>query len=252
MRAAKKRLSKSKTGGAAKSDQLVASVAAKRLQKAGKELPTEHEPPPIANPGADPGDDDDELPRSKAPMPPTAALSEQDMISADELCFLTGFSDSWHRKIAARGYYPPPLKGKYFRIASIQGLFRFQRELAEQSKKTLAKKHEVMLDKKIEELDLVIAVKKKEVMPLGEIADRIRAISEEQKSALHFQLLDHLPAVNAGQSAAVQRNNNRLAFFAICNRFQAFAKQLLPDSTTGQPSASTSTETSDLADPALA
>lgn len=248
MRGVKNRLSKSKSGKNGK--------AAKKPGRgsAGKEKSkafagTAEVKPPVSLaaapsvPIAPIEDDDDDLPINQSgSVPLPASMPDGEMITAEELCFLTGFSDSWHRKVAGRGYYPPPIRGQYFRTAAIRGLFQFQRELVEQSKKNLAKKHEVMLDKKIEDLAIDIATKKRQVLPLSEISDKLRAISEEQKSALSFQLMDHLPAVNAGQSALVQRRNNRIAFLAICDRFQAFAKKFLPNSTTDQPSTSTTTD----------
>lgn len=146
-----------------------------------------------------------------------------EMIGAEELMALTGFSDSWHRKIADRGFYPPPLKGMYQKMATIQGLFKNQRELVSKAKENLARKHEDLLDRKIAQADHDLGVAREEFKPTSEVAKSLLAICEEQKSTLTFQLLDQLPALNAGLSAIEQRKNNRECLVAICKRLQDWA-----------------------------
>jgi hypothetical protein len=50
-------------------------------------------------------------------------------IEADKLCHLTGLTDRRHRQLAKEGYFPPPLRGKYQLIRTLQGLFRYYREV---------------------------------------------------------------------------------------------------------------------------
>lgn len=147
-----------------------------------------------------------------------------ELISAEELCELTGFSDSYHRKIAAQGYFPPPIQSAYQKKAAIMGLFKHQREIGERSKESLAQKQEILLDKKIERADFDMAVSRQQFKPTDEVAQKLMAISEEQKSALTFYLLDQLPSINAGLGAVDQRKNNRTAMVAICKRFQDWAQ----------------------------
>ncbi len=169
--------------------------------------------------------------KKSSPEPAVVVLDGfPERISAQGLMALTGFGDSWHRKVAARGYFPPPVDGKYVLVATLQGLFKFQRELTEKAKGQLAAKQELLLDKKIEQADFDLSVAKKEFKPTGEISQKLMAISEEQKSALQFWLLDHLPAINAGLDATAQRANNRKCMVEICNRFQDWARKYLPES----------------------
>lgn len=172
--------------------------------------------PPTSRPTASPK-------RTQRAAPADPVFPES--ISGDDLCSLTGFTDRWHRKIAEKGYFPPPIRGKYEFVKTMQGLFDHQRELTEQSKKNLQAKQEVLLDKKIEQATFDLAVAKKEVLPLGEIADRIRTIAEQQKSALQFQL-DRLATINDGLPSQAQRKNNRDCLIAVCKAMQEFATKL--------------------------
>lgn len=49
-------------------------------------------------------------------------------IEGDRLCFITGLTDRRHRQLAKEGYFPPPIRGKYQLVRTLQGLFRYYRE----------------------------------------------------------------------------------------------------------------------------
>ncbi len=52
-------------------------------------------------------------------------------ISADILCSLTGLTDRRHQQIAKLGYFPPSVKGQYQLTATLQGMFKYYRELGQ-------------------------------------------------------------------------------------------------------------------------
>lgn len=56
-------------------------------------------------------------------------MAEAQTISGERLCTLTGLSDRRHRQLAEQGYFPPPIKGQYQLTPTIQGMFRYYREL---------------------------------------------------------------------------------------------------------------------------
>ena len=56
-------------------------------------------------------------------------MAEVQTISNERLCTLTGLSDRRHRQLADDGYFPPPIKGQYQLTPTIQGMFRYYREL---------------------------------------------------------------------------------------------------------------------------
>lgn len=60
-------------------------------------------------------------------------MSEQ-LISGEKLCSLTGLTDRRHRQIAKEGYFPPPIKGQYQLAPTLQGMFKYYRELGEYRK----------------------------------------------------------------------------------------------------------------------
>lgn len=58
-------------------------------------------------------------------------------ISADKLCALTGLTDRRHRQLAAQGFFPPPIESQYQLAPTIQGMFRYYREVSIRAKGTL-------------------------------------------------------------------------------------------------------------------
>jgi hypothetical protein len=56
-------------------------------------------------------------------------MAEIQTITGERLCTLTGLSDRRHRQLADSGYFPPPIKGQYQLTPTIQGMFRYYREL---------------------------------------------------------------------------------------------------------------------------
>jgi len=71
-------------------------------------------------------------------------------ISGEKLCVLTGVTDRRHRQIAKLGYFPPPIKGQYQLTATLQGMFKYYRELGEYKKN----KREAIDDEKHRKLKL--------------------------------------------------------------------------------------------------
>ena len=56
-------------------------------------------------------------------------MADAQTITGEQLCTLTGLTDRRHRQLAKDGYFPPPIKGQYQMTDSIQGMFRYYREL---------------------------------------------------------------------------------------------------------------------------
>jgi hypothetical protein len=75
-------------------------------------------------------------------------MAEQ-LISADKLAALTGYTDRRHRQLASAGYFPPPVDAQYQLVPTIQGLFRYFRQRAE-STDAKAKKLEADTKQSIE------------------------------------------------------------------------------------------------------
>ena len=95
-------------------------------------------------------------------------------ITTAQLCELTGYSDRTHRLAADAGYFPKPVRGLYKTVATLQGLFRRERDLRQKAKGGIDAKRERKLDKEIEILELDTAERKAELLPVDEIYQRLR------------------------------------------------------------------------------
>ena len=60
-------------------------------------------------------------------------MADVQTISGEQLCTLTGLSDRRHRQLAKDGYFPPPMKGQYQLTLTLQGMFRYYRDLQSRS-----------------------------------------------------------------------------------------------------------------------
>jgi len=56
-------------------------------------------------------------------------MTDEQTISGQQLCTLSGLTDRRHRQLAKDGYFPPPIKGQYQFTPTLQGMFRYYREL---------------------------------------------------------------------------------------------------------------------------
>jgi hypothetical protein len=136
------------------------------------------------------------------------------MIFKDELSRMTGLSDSSHRKLAAKGAFPAPVKGYYQLNATCAGLIHYYRKEYQQHDKLLAKKRERKLDNENTVLELDIAARLGRLVSIDEMDSRMRpmlvavrqkvlgcSMTDEEKDQLISEigtLLDH----------ALTRHNN--------------------------------------------
>jgi len=83
-------------------------------------------------------------------------MAETQHIAAEQLCSLTGLSDRRHRQIAKDGYFPPPINGQYQMAVTLQGMFRYYRELSAKRSSTVEdeKQKKLAAERKIAELTL--------------------------------------------------------------------------------------------------
>ena len=95
-------------------------------------------------------------------------------IAGAQLCELTGYTDSTHRKAADAGYFPKPVRGTYKTVLTLQGLFRRERALREKARGGIDAKRERKLDKEIEILELDTAERKAELLPVDDVYQRLR------------------------------------------------------------------------------
>ena len=144
-------------------------------------------------------------------------------ISASDLELLTGLTDRRHRQIAEEGYFPKPEHSRYLRDETIAGLFRFYRERSERD--TLTKERVLLTQAKRITQESLNAERSGELESKEAIARRLFGLGEEIKSTLNFNLLDRLPALNAGLDAPAQRINNRAILLEVLARWREFSKK---------------------------
>lgn len=93
-------------------------------------------------------------------------MADNATISAEKLCALTGLTDRRHRQLAADGYFPPPIGGQYQLTATINGTFRYYRELSQRQTRTLAEDKSLKTKREIELLELKIKTQRQRLVPI--------------------------------------------------------------------------------------
>jgi hypothetical protein len=99
-------------------------------------------------------------------------------IFKDELSRMSGLSDSSHRKLAAKGTIPAPVKGHYQLIPTCAGLIQYYRHEYQQHDKLLAQKRERKLDNENTVLELDIAARKGRLVSIDDMDTRMRPMLE--------------------------------------------------------------------------
>lgn len=89
----------------------------------------------------------------------------------------------------------------------------------ERWEKARADRAELALKLEQAELDKTLG----RLIPVESISADLRAIGEELKAALAYELEDQLPIINEGLSAEKQRHNNHAAFLRLLSRWREFA-----------------------------
>jgi len=90
-------------------------------------------------------------------------------ISAEQLCALTGLTDKRHRQLAKDGFFPPPIKGEYQFRETINGMFRYYREMTKRARGSLAEQQlaKAKADRELAELE--VARQRREVVPTADV-----------------------------------------------------------------------------------
>jgi hypothetical protein len=99
-------------------------------------------------------------------------------ISADKLCRITGRTDSFHRQLAKRGYFPLPVQGCYQADASITGFIRYQDDQVK--KRSSAESRERIRLIRAKRLKL-----EKEFSVLGRVTVDLETVNGALRSVIH-------------------------------------------------------------------
>jgi hypothetical protein len=91
----------------------------------------------------------------------------------DKLRTITGLSDQRHRQLANEGHFPAPIRGHYQVEATCAGIIRYFKELHQRRDKTLGQKRERKLDNENELLEIEIAERSAQLIPVDEMVARL-------------------------------------------------------------------------------
>lgn len=122
-------------------------------------------------------------------------------ITADKLCVLTGLTDRRHHQIADEGYFPKPNRGEYALVPTIQGLFRYYRELSQKAKSKLVELNESKAESESKILRLKLAKEEKKSVDKSEVNALFLHVSTLQKTILYTKLERELAGRTVGRTA---------------------------------------------------
>jgi len=147
------------------------------------------------------------------------------IVDSDTVEQITGYTERRLRDLAKAGFFPAPDRGRYQLKATCAGIIRHMREMLAATSGPASDERAKLIKARRELVEVQLAEKRRQLLPLADVCAQLGAISAEMNQTLRMQLVDILPAHNAGLDAAQQRVNNRAAFEDICRRFQTWAQE---------------------------
>jgi hypothetical protein len=138
---------------------------------------------------------------------------------------ITGLTARRLLQLAKAGYFPAPDHGRYQLKATCGGVIRHMREMLAAASGPASDERANLIRARRELVEIQIQEKRRTLIPLADICERLGAMTFEIRGTLQRHLIDQLPAHNAGLDAAKQRENNRAALTEICQRFQNWARE---------------------------
>jgi len=141
-------------------------------------------------------------------------------ISAVALVALTGLTDRRHRQLADAGFFPPPVKAQYLLTPTIQGMFRYYREMNARSGGEL---HAVKLEKLKAETEMAqirLSETKGEVVALPDQIDFIKKFAARLNQLLTQKIETEVPVRLLGKDIVSARAEARMIHdevWEVCN-----------------------------------
>jgi len=105
-------------------------------------------------------------------------------MAAEELCSVTGWTDSMHRKLAVAGYFPAPVRGKYQSDQTLHGIIRYLKELLRKKDDTLEKEKQGLTAARRKTVEKELAILNGEYVKKSEIGPALRNLSLHQRATL--------------------------------------------------------------------
>jgi hypothetical protein len=141
-------------------------------------------------------------------------------ISAEQLCSYTGLTDRRHRQLAAAGYFPPPIMGRYQAGKTLLGIIRYQRELIQKKSNKLAREQQALTKAKREMAQEELAEFRRKYVPKEEIGPHLRNLSLNQRAALQRKLEQELAPKLAGLTTLEIIEKVKAAVDEVCQIFR--------------------------------
>lgn len=115
---------------------------------------------------------------------PNAPQVAEGTISAEDLCGLTGLTDRRHRQIAAKGFFPPPIQGRYQAGKTLVGMLKYVTEQLRKRDGRQAKEQLKLTKAKRELAQEELAEVRGKYVAKDEIGPALRNISLHQRAVL--------------------------------------------------------------------
>jgi len=140
-------------------------------------------------------------------------------IASTQLCNLTHLTDRRHRQLAHDGYFPPPVRGKYQFVATIQGCFKYYQERSETQMGDKVKfeshrKLKLLNDRNAGTLILTATVEQ-----------RLHEIAAGQLKILRQRLENEYPTAVAGMDPAQARVYGKRLVDEICSQMRQLVEK---------------------------
>ena len=129
------------------------------------------------------------------------------LITAEKLSALTGYTDVWHRQLAKKHYFDPPVKGLYQTVPAIRGVIRYLQEQIEKSSAPFISARQKKIEAQSTLLQIQVAKARGEVVDAADVSkewkDMVLTIRSKLLS-LPNRLGPRLALCRSGQELAAE------------------------------------------------
>jgi hypothetical protein len=140
-------------------------------------------------------------------------------LSAAQLCVLTDLTDQHHRRLASKGFFPPPEKARYQFTPVIQGIIRYYREMVDRAKSRTEELKQGKLERENKKLDLELDRLGKKMVLIKEVDQLHLHIGSLQKAILIAKLEREMPVRTEGKTAPEKVLIGRAIVDELCDIF---------------------------------
>ncbi|MCI0744882.1 MAG: hypothetical protein L0Y58_05690 [Verrucomicrobia subdivision 3 bacterium] len=148
-------------------------------------------------------------------------------VTAEWLCSVTGLTDRWHRQLATKGYFPPPIRGRYQAAETLVGLIRYQREQIAKKNDTLRTEQELLTKAKREMAEAELLAFRDRYIEKEAIGPALRNVSLHQRAVLQHKFEQELAQNLAGLTPLETIARIKAAVDEVCNIFREGTKEWL-------------------------